>query len=382
MRSVPHNALIAAGQASPSSARALSSIVAALLALTLALGSCATVQQDLVARSAADSDFVRLAELADRDARLRADVAGADSASDKAALAQSLAQALSEARELRAAAPLDADYRARLAAITGDLTLLSGDRAGASSYLAAAQSARGDDEWVYLLRERLADEKSREAILVEGAGKANANLLLTAELGALRFRQGRYREAVSALDEVLTSLDEAERALYQPIRDKALTLAGTEGAGKDLADYVGSDRLSLLGLVTITQRGTNLLDYLTGAKSWAPTVLFARLDGAGYLGPGPNAPEDPATRARAALLLWNFVAVRENKPGLLHAYDTRYPAGSNGPVPDAAPGSWYFDAALGCAEREILDLADGRLFEPDLVLTGAQALAAARRAEQ
>jgi hypothetical protein len=357
--------------------------VAALLAAAglaaAASSGCATVQRDLFVSPAAESDFARLDSLAGEDASLRA-------SPDKAALAA----ARSEAASLRASQPLNPDYRARLAAISGDLALLASDRASAASSLASAQAERADDEWVFLLRSRLAqDDAARESPLAEGIAKAADSSLLSAELGSLRFKQGRYREAVAALDGALDHLSRAERALYAPIRDRALALKDAEGGPKGLGDYIASNPLSLLGMVVIVQDGTDLLNYLTGAKAWAAGVLFSRLEAAGLLGPEPLAPTDPATRARAAYLLWNLLSVREENPALLRAYSGRYAGGSSaasgslvasGPVPDVAPGSWYFDAALGCVERELLALPDGLDFLPEGTVSGAELLKAARKA--
>jgi hypothetical protein len=177
-------------------------------------------------------------------------------------------------------------------------------------------------------------------------------------------------------------LSEAERALYAPSRDLALALKDAEDAPKGAVAYAASDPVSLLGLAVIAQEGTDLLDYITGAKSWAPGPLFARLAGAGFFGPDPAKSSDPATRARTAFFLWSLVAAREGDKSILGAYSRRYAAGTLGPVPDAPPGSWFFDAALGCVEREILSLPDGIHFRPEGAISGAEALKAARKAAE
>jgi len=366
----------------PRARGALSGPLAAALAIA-ALGAsllagCASVQRDVLVGTAAEADFARLSALADEAASLRS-----GSADGKTVDASALAAARSEAASLKASQPLNESYRARLAAIAGDLALLASDRPSAQAALAEAEAARADEERVYLLRSRLArKEADAEAALVSGIAKAPTNALLKAELGALRCRQGRYREAIAALDEALPRLGEAERSLYQPFRDLALSLKDAEDAPKEAAAYAASDPVSLLGLAVIAQESTDMLDYLTGAKSWAPGPLFSRLAGSGFFGPEPVKSSDPATRARAAFLLWSLVAAREEDKTLLGAYSKRYPAGTLGPVPDAPPGSWFFDAALGCVEREILSLPDGIHFRPDDTVSGAEALKAARKAAE
>jgi hypothetical protein len=388
MRAASHNARMGSAPRRPGTgpetaplrarrAPAAAALLAALCAAALGAG-CASVQSDVLVGTAAEANFARLSSLADEDASLRA-----SAADGKAVDASALAAARSEAAALKAAQPLNETYRARLAALAGDLALLAGDRATAQSFLADAEAASGDEERVYLLRSRLArKEPDAEAALASGIAKAASSSLLKAELGALRARQGRYREAVAALDEALPRLSEAERALYAPSRDLALSLKDAEGASQGAAAYAATDPVSLLGLAVIAQEGTGLLDYLTGAKAWAPGPLFARLSGAGLFGPGQVKSSDPATRARAAFFLWSLVAAREEDKSILSAYSRRYASGTLGPVPDAPPGSWFFDAALGCVEREILSLPDGIHFRPDDAISGADALKAARKAAE
>lgn len=367
MRVPSHNAAILAPAAFAGAAFATAILVAALAS------SCATVQRDVLATSASETDFSRLAALADEDAILRA-----------APDAARLAAARSEAASLRTAGPLNEGYRARLAAISGELAVLAGERSAASSFLAAAQAAQADDEWVFYLRSRLArDPAAAEAALLAGIAKSATNSLLKAELGLLRLRAGRYREAVSALDEAMDRLSEAQRGLYGPARDKALSLKDAEDAPRGAADYAREDPVSLIGMVVIVQDGTDLLGYLTGAKASAAGPLFDHLAGAGLLGPTPVSRDEPATRAREAFLLWNLVAAREEDRSLLRAYTDRFASRQDTPpVADVPYGSWFFDAALGCVEREILSLPDGRLFLPDQTVSGAQALAAARKAAE
>jgi hypothetical protein len=188
--------------------------------------------------------------------------------------------------------------------------------------------------------------------------------------------------AVASLDEALGRLGEAQRAYYGPVRDAALPLVGAEDAPRGAAAYIASESVSLLGMMVIVQEDTGLLDYITGAKAWASGPLFSRLAGAGLFGPEPLAPGQEATRGRAAFFLWNLVAAREEDPSLLRAYSGKYASRQAGPVPDLPLGSWYFDAALGCVEREILSLPDGERFVPEAAISGAEVLKAARKAAE
>lgn len=381
MRSASHNVKVCLRRAEvrrPRTRRPGAAVSAALIVAAAALASsCATIQQDSYVGVTDEMDFARLAELAEKCAALRLQAAAG--ALDAAALSAARA----EAATLKANQPLNESYRARLAATAGDLALLAGDRNAAQAALSEAESARQDEERAFLLRSRLArKETDAEAALSAGIAKASTSFVLKAELGELRVKQGRYREAIVLFDEALPRLGGQERALYKPSRELALSLKDLEDAPAGAAVYAAQNPVSLLGLAVITQESTDLLDYLTGAKSWAPGPLFARLAGSGLFGPGDIKAADPATRARVAFFLWSLTSIREENRALLTMYSSRYPTGGRGPVPDADPGSWFFDAALGCVEREILSLPDGLHFRPEQTVSGAEALKAVRRASE
>jgi len=69
-----------------------------------------------------------------------------------------------------------------------------------------------------------------------------------------------------------------------------------------------------------------------------------------------------------------MVANKKNDKTMLKRYSERYWARVNptSPVPDVPLESPWFDAVLGCVEREIMELPDGRCFFPDDPVTGLE----------
>jgi len=340
--------------------------------LALALSGCASVQRDIAMTSAGEADFARLAALEGELPLLLAAPDAARLGRDRAAVAG-----------LRSSAPLNATYRARAAALAGELALLGGDSQAAAYALSDARAAQSNEESVYLLRSRLeASSQRREAILLEGMKVAASSSLLRAELGEALYAQGRYREAVAAFDQVLASLPVAWRSYYSRDRGAAIARMGGEGGPAEVTELLGRATISLSDMASIVQGTTSLLDFLTGGATWAQGPLFERLQAGGFFGPNATSAADQATRARAAYFLWKLIVAKEDDPRLADSYSVRYAARSDAasPVPDAPIASWYFDAALGCVEREVLALPDGRNFFPDLAISGSDFGAAARAA--
>ena len=358
----------------------------ALLSALALLSGCASVQGDMAHERAGEADFSRLALL---EAELPQLLLVPD--------AERLARDRSALAGLRSAAPLNASYRSRAAALSGQFDLLAGDARAAGQALSEAGSMQKNDASVFLLAARLeSDQKRREAILRRGLASAADTTLLRAELAESLFAQGRFREAVAGFDEVLDLLPEGWKSYYSRDRGAALARLGAEGGSAELGDLVGASALSIADLALITQATTSLLDFLTAGSPWAPELLVERLKTGGFFGPdladaAPQATHEPATRARAAYFLWKLLVAHRGDPLLATAYSSRYAARSDAgaagspapsPVPDVPLDSWYFDAVLGCVERELLALPDGRSFLPDAPVSGAEFAAAVKKAAE
>lgn len=332
---------------------ALRACLAALAAGAL-LASCATVQRDLTVERLPEDGYAVL------DSHER-DLVLLEAQPDRAAL-----DALrSRLAETGARPVLERTWSARLAALAGRAALLAQDRPVADRELRKALSLNPADEVARVLEVRLErNADKRKALLEEALKTAETQVRLRAELGRILLAEGRYAEALAAFDASLPFLPEPYEAVYGAERRRALALRDASApAGSALL----SDRpVSLQDLAALVQAESSLVDFLTGGKDWAPGILFERLRAGGFY-PDPAAPGTAAARrGEAAFLLWHLAANRRNDRSLLRRYSDRYRARPNpaSPVPDVPLEAPWFDSVLGCVEREIMELPDGRNFRP------------------
>ena len=318
------------------------------------LVSCATVQKDLTVERLTGDAFAVL-DAWERDLILL------ESEPDQAAL-DTLRARLTEAG---ARPVLERPWSARLAALSGRAALLAQDRPAAERELRRALSLNPADEVARVLETRLERNPDKRKALVETAlGAAETQARLRAELGRILLSEGRYAEALAAFDASLPFLPEPYEQAYGAERRRALALRDASAPpGRTLI----SDRpASLQDLAALVQAESSLVDFLTGGKNWAPGILFERLRSGGFY-PDPAAPgTSPARRGDAAYLLWRLAANRKNDRSLLTRYTDRYRSRQNpaSPVPDVPLDAPWFDSVLGCVEREIMELVDGRNFRP------------------
>ena len=124
---------------------------------------------------------------------------------------------------------------------------------------------------------------------------------------------------------------------------------------------------------------TRLLASLSSDPNPRYAAVLPALKTAGLLLEPAAAPDSPALRKTVAYFLWGLIARAERDPKLLTRYRQKY---SFSPVPDVAVEDPWFDASLGVAEREILDLPDGVNFRPEGQVTGLEYLAILQRLQK
>jgi len=337
---------------------------APILVLTAILGACQTMQSDLTVERLPENAFstldgyerelVLLEAKPDRDALtgLRGRLAG------------DTAQPV-----------LERSYAARLAALSGRAALSAGDRAAAERELKKALSLNPEDETARVLEARLERNPAKRLALLESSmNTAESRYRLQAERGRALLAEGRYADALAAFDESLPFLSDAYEQAFGSERRRALALRDTASPAEGSASYLSDKPLTLQNMAAMTQGESSLVDFLTGGKTWAAGLLYERLRNGGYYPDSSMAGSATVRRGDAAFYLWHLVANRKNDRTLLARYSERYGgrAYPSSPVPDVPLGSPWFDAVLGCVEREIMELPDGRFFFPDDPVTGLE----------
>jgi len=77
-------------------------------------------------------------------------------------------------------------------------------------------------------------------------------------------------------------------------------------------------------------------------------------------------------RSGAAWYIWHLLAENRADRTILTRYSSRY--GERSPIPDILRSSVFFDAVLGCIEREFMSLPDGKNFNGQANVGGAEFL--------
>ncbi len=337
---------------------------APILVLAAALVGCKSVQSDLAVERLPEHAFAALDGYESELVLLEAEPSPDALARLRGRMSAAASQPV-----------LERTFASRLAALTGRAALLAGDRASAEKDLKKALSLNPGDELARVLEARLERNAAKRLELLEAAlAASDGQKRLQAEKGRLLASSGRYAEALAAFDASLPFLPEAYERAFGAERRRALALRDASGSAKGGGSLLSDRKLTLESMAALAQEESPLVDFLTGGKTWASGVLFERLRGGGYF-PDPSAPGSAVVRrGDAAFFLWRLVANRKNDRTLLVRYSARYGSRPDpvSPVPDVPLVSPWFDAVLGCVEREIMELPDGRRFFPEDPVTGLE----------
>jgi hypothetical protein len=182
---------------------------------------------------------------------------------------------------------------------------------------------------------------------------------------------------------------------YKPDRDSAWDMrALAPGQGK-IAALARLPAVSWAGAIELAKTQTRLLDFLTAGRTWSNEDLFSRLAARAFIPSSQDVsraelpagtPEisDTVMRSGAAWFLWRLVAENRSAKTLLTRCSSRYrnrPSAAS-PIADIPLESAFFDSVLGCVEREIMNLPDGKSFFPQEAVRGADFLAMLGKAGQ
>jgi tetratricopeptide (TPR) repeat protein len=345
-----------------------------LFSVLMVFFSCQTVQDDLFM----PGDGLLDADIEELEKTIVAFDAGHDSGRLEAARRR--------VTEMDAQPVQDRAFKAHLAAWSGRLYLLEGARSDAAKQLAASRELLPGNIQASVLAARLERDAGKRLELIEEALKADPSSgELVIERARVFLEQNRYREAAAAFDTAFARLSPVYGETYRADRNRAWDMrdiAPGEGAAAAIA------RLPVLSwgdVIELTKKETELLTFLTAGKDWPNEDLFSRLAARSFipssqkadlteLPAGTPAMGDTVLRSGAAWFLWRLVAENRSDKALLTRYSGRYrnrrPIPGS-PVTDIPVSSVFFDSVLGCVEREIMTLPDGKSFFPQETVRGA-----------
>ncbi|MDR2019305.1 MAG: hypothetical protein LBQ14_00900 [Treponema sp.] len=345
--------------------------------------ACQTLQKDIEYTSLDESAAADISELENRIVPL-----------DNAFTRQDLSSLRQRINDLEKKALQDSVYRALLAAWSGRLFLLEGKNNDAGKQLLLSERLDPGNVQALVLAARLEQDPLKRLDLIGAYPETGVSGELQIERGRALITLQRYAEAVAAFDNAFVRLASREiyRETYQPVRDQAWELRDAGGIENRTAEILLRPSLSWRDIIELTVNETNLLRFLTAGRDWPAGELFNRLLERSFIplnqdvtvtewGTRKPSQDDRVLRSGAAWYLWHLLAENRADRGLLTRYSNRYAArgGQRSPVPDLPLGSPYFDSVLGCVEREIMSLPDGRNFIPGETIRGAAFLGMLRK---
>jgi tetratricopeptide (TPR) repeat protein len=349
-------------------------------ALFLASG-CTTLQQDQMVSSVEEERFQELEIIENELIEIRLYIFE-EEGEPGAVVTEDLRRIREALNVLAASGTLNFQYNARLDALRGIETLMSGNLKRASGFLESAEKNWKGDEVVLLLSVLLMEDPEQQLGLLEELVKEGRGLYrLQAEKGGVHFTLGQYGRAIAAFDESLPFLPENYSRLYESRREQAWRLKDTDTAleSKSVAQ-LSTMTITLKVMVEVTERETELLDYAIGGDRLNERQLYERMRQRGYV---PEAAEPSAVvhRQDVALFLWKLISDKYLDPEMLTRYSKRYKNRSS-PILDVEVSFRWFDAILGCVETEIMELPDGMNFFPGREVNGLDYLRWLEQAEE
>ena len=350
--------------------------IAALIYLT----GCQSLQRDRLYTSSADEKL--LTELAEMIIPL-----------DNDPVKSSISAARKKITELEKSKVKDRNFEGRLAAWSGRLYLIEGKQKEAEARLKKADNLYpGSIEGRVLAirleknpekRRELCENSIREARGGSFFGQFNE---FNIELGRVELELKNYREAVAAFDSAFPHMNSIYRNVYGDARNNAWQLRNLDSETlPKTAEISIKTTITWEDVIELSKNETQLLRFLTGGKNMGNSELFRSLVEKSIIPKSQDitltnldetklspALRDILLRSGAAWYIWHLLAENLADKSILTRYSSRYQ--SRSPIPDLLRNSLFFDAVLGCIEREYMSLPDGKNFNGGGTVGGAEFL--------
>jgi tetratricopeptide (TPR) repeat protein len=358
----------------------LKSAIPAVIVTTFLLAGCQSLQQDKLYTSLADEGG--LAELVELIVPL-----------DKEPSRNAVSAARRRITELEKSSVKDRNFEGRIAAWSGRLFLIEGKPRDAEAQLKKAETLYpGSVEGrVLAIRLETSPEKRRdlcEASLREARGGGFFGQIdeFNIELGRAALELSSYPEAAAAFDSAFPRLNPVYRITYGEARNTAWQLRNLDpAASPKTAEISLRNAITWEDAVELSKNETELLRFLTGGRTMTTAELFKALVDRSII---PQAQDmtitgfaetrlnptlrDIVLRAGAAWYIWHILAENRADRTILTRYSSRY--SDRSPIPDLHRNSVFFDVVLGCIEREFMSLPDGKNFNGEGTVGGAEFL--------
>lgn len=270
---------------------------------------------------------------------------------------------------------------AHITAIDGILYLMEGKTKKAQAAYVDAKATKGGDDYVLLLGSKLEkDTDSAIAKVDEILSFDPNNSIILMEKGKLLYQKKEYDKAIALIDQAFIEFDNQDRdnyrLVYKEFRDKVWTLYNS-GISSAKANQSLTAALTKEDMVQLTHENSSLLQDITTGTKLSNEQLLEKVVQAGLF----NSVLDPDNaqgfaltimdtdyidRVACARFLWNLYVMKKGNKKLATRYSSRYSkmANAKSPVADILIENVDFDAVLGVVENEIMNLPDGKNFNP------------------
>jgi len=360
-------------------------IAAAVISLlVLAFSSCQTMQRDILLSNTNEASHGGLL-------RIEMQIVQLDGANASREEIQSVRRQITNLEGSVA----DPAFQAMLAAWSGRLFLMEGRNSDAQRELRRSQTLSPHNLPSQVLAFRLERDPARRlARIDESIALDSAYGELLIERGRVLLDLNRFAESVAAFDAAFTLLSGKSfySATYMQFREKAWELRDLQGSAAGTLNAARQNEITWRDLIQITQSETDLLRFITAGRAWSADAIFNQLVDRAFIPYTQDVsltewtevrplPTDIVLRAGAAWFLWHLNAENRANRGLLTRYSSRFASRANprSPVPDIDTNSPFIDSILGCVEWEFMSLPDGRNFQPQQKVRGADFLAMVKR---
>ena len=376
--------------------------LAGLLALTLSIVSCATLQQDVYTYTVENTYiFSSIEEYEDRFIKI-----DAKNQLENSVPFGEINGLLTDITGYRTSTKVMEPYLlARLRAFEGLLFKMAGKKREAELAYNEARGLQKGDRYVQLLGCRLAKNQEESFSQIEGILKYDSkNSVLQLEKGKLLYQMKKYDQAISVIDNAFILFDleglYSYRDVYNPLRSYIWDLNTVYGSDSDaasvhnMADLQGN--LTLESLVSLTQENTGLLEnYRSSNQKQKLAAFITSLEKGGYFSSAADQQNTEGsssyitdagvmTRKMCARFIWNAYVRHSGNLKMLSRYSEKYRKSgrTKSPVADIPVDDADFDAVLGVVESEFMELPDGKNFEPDNPVTKLQFLSWVKKADK
>ncbi|MCR5699535.1 MAG: S-layer homology domain-containing protein [Treponemataceae bacterium] len=344
----------------------------------LCLFSCTTLQEDIY-YSTIESDFTNLSVSEYENQYVKIDV---DLNLGNEVSPAQISMLLEILDRERNSAYLEPAVRARICALEGNLLCLTGKKSNAAELFKLAKNLQSSDPYVQVLNAKLgrnAEEQLEklDAILQRDEKHPLAEL----EKAKIYYEQKEFDQAVASIDKALIIL-KAKGKDYYVEQYTLLKNAIWNDSQRNGYAQVKNQNLTPARIIELTQSNSDILTFFTGGKKIRTAELMKALEKGGYFSAATDPDNENKTsqefvkaqsldRRLSARFLWNLYVQNSQKQSSKTKYSSVFAANPKlkSPIADVESSNPDFDAIMGCVEKEIINLSDGRNFYPDKVVT-------------